>query len=132
MYSEYKVKVLVADDNRLVLAVVCRMLAALGCEATGTHDGLEALSRFEQEEFDLVLTDLDMPYMDGWGLARRIKFLEPMMPVIAMTGMHREEVLEHEGFIFLDRVLHKPVNLQWLDDAVAAALEFRQINVACA
>jgi two-component system capsular synthesis sensor histidine kinase RcsC len=132
MADEYKVKILVADDNRLVLTLVCRMLAALGCDARAAHDGLEALSRFEQEEFDLVLTDLQMPFMDGWGLARRIKSLEPQMPVIAMTGMGREEIREHRGAIFLDRVLYKPLNLDQLDDAVAAALESRQLKTACA
>jgi len=132
MLDESKVKILVAEDNRLILAVVCRMLDALGCEATGTSDGLEALSRFEREDFDLVLTDLQMPYLDGWGLARRIKSLAPCMPVIAMTGMGREEVLDRPGKNALDRVLFKPLDLAQLDDAVAAALESRQLRTACA
>jgi two-component system capsular synthesis sensor histidine kinase RcsC len=123
MANKSKLKILVADDNRLVLTVVCRMLDALGCDATGTSDGLEALSRFEREDFDLVLTDLQMPHMDGWVLARRIKSLAPGIPVIAMTGMGRKEVLDRPGKSALDRVLFKPMNLDQLGKAVAAALE---------
>jgi two-component system capsular synthesis sensor histidine kinase RcsC len=131
MSNESKVKILVADDNLLVLSVVCRMLAALGCEATGASDGRQALSRFEGGEgFDLVLTDLQMPHMDGWELARRVKSLAPDMPVVAMTGMGREEVEERLGASPLDRVLYKPLNLDQLDDAVAVALESRQLKYA--
>lgn len=128
MADEYKVKILVADDNRLVLTLVCRMLAALGCDARAAHDGLEALSRFEQEEFDLVLTDLQMPRMDGWLLARRIKSLAPGVPVIAMTGLRGREVLDRPGNSSLDRVLYKPLNLDQLDNAMAAALKSRPLK----
>jgi CheY-like chemotaxis protein len=130
MSNESKVKILVADDNRPILTLVCRMLAALGCEATGASDGREALSRFEGEGFDLVLTDLQMPHMDGWELARRVKSLAPEMPVVAMTGMGREEVQERLGGGALDRVFYKPLNLDQLDDAVTAALESRQLKFA--
>jgi two-component system capsular synthesis sensor histidine kinase RcsC len=130
MSNDSKVKILVADDNRPILTLVCRMLAALGCEATGAGDGREALSRFEGERFDLVLTDLQMPHMDGWELARRVKSLAPDMPVMAMTGMGREEVRERLGGSALDRVLYKPLNLEQLDDAVAVALESRQLKYA--
>jgi two-component system capsular synthesis sensor histidine kinase RcsC len=128
MANKSKLKILVADDNRLVLTTVCRMLKALGCDATGTSDGLEALSRFEREDFDLVLTDLQMPHMDGWGLASRIKSLAPGIPVIAMTGMGRKEVLDRPGKSAVDRVLYKPMNLNQLDQAVAAALESRPLE----
>jgi CheY-like chemotaxis protein len=129
MANKSKLKILVADDNLLVLTTVCRMLKALGCEATGTGDGLEALSRFEQEDFDLVLTDLQMPHMDGWVLARRIKSLAPGVPVIAMTGLRGKEVLDRPGKSSLDRVLYKPLNLDQLDKAMAAALKSRPLKI---
>ena len=128
MAHKSTLKILVADDNLLVLTTVCRMLKALGCEATGTGDGLEALRRFEQEDFDLVLTDLQMPRMDGWLLARRIKSLAPGVPVIAMTGLRGREVLDRPGNSSLDRVLYKPLNLDQLDNAMAAALKSRPLK----
>jgi two-component system capsular synthesis sensor histidine kinase RcsC len=132
MPIESKVRILVVDDSNVVLSMVCRMLEALGCEATGAQDGLEALCRFESEAFDLVLTDLQMPYMNGWMLARRIKSLAPATPVIAMTGLSREEVMERPGKNALDRVLYKPLNLDQLDQAVTAALEACLPKAACA
>jgi CheY-like chemotaxis protein len=128
MADKSTLKILVVDDNLLVLTTVCRMLKALGCEATGTGDGMEALSRFAQEDFDLVLTDLQMPRMDGWVLARRIKSLAPGVPVIAMTGLRGREVLDRPGESSLDRVLYKPLNLGQLDNAMAAALKSRPLK----
>lgn len=130
MPNKFNARILVADDNRFVLNMVCRMLSALGCETTGTIDGLEALNRFQREGFDLVLTDLQMPIMDGWELAERIKSLAPNVPVIAMTGMDRDEVLERQRKSALDHVVFKPLNLDALDNALASAMEPRQLNRA--
>ena len=122
------VKILVADDDDLILSLVCRMLRALGCEVTGARNGREALGCFEREGFDLVLTDLQMPYMDGWELALRVKSRAPQMPVIAMTGMGREEVMSRQGKSALDQVLFKPLTRNQLDQAVAEAVESRRVK----
>ncbi|RJP47850.1 MAG: response regulator [Anaerolineaceae bacterium] len=52
----------------MVLAMVCQMLTSLAYDVQEADHGLEALTLFEKEKFDLVLTDIQMPYMDGWEL----------------------------------------------------------------
>ncbi|RJQ77500.1 MAG: response regulator [Desulfobacteraceae bacterium] len=119
MSTESNLRILVADDNRMVLATVCHMLTALAYDVQEANHGLEALMRFEQEKFDLVLTDIQMPYMDGWELTRRVKSLVPRMHVIAMTGMSPAEVpviLEKTG---PDCILFKPLKMDELQEAMA-------------
>jgi two-component system, response regulator YesN len=68
------------------------------------------LELFRQKPCDLVLTDLDMPAMDGVTLARHIKFESPRVPVVLMTGnvLLEKEVLQDAGKAFINDVLHKP------------------------
>lgn len=61
----------------------------MGFEVALACNGLEALSLFIERRFDLVLTDLEMPIMGGWGLTRHIKERSPSTPVVLMTGTDR-------------------------------------------
>ena len=128
--TESKQKILVADDNRMVLTMVCQMLTSLAYDVQEADHGLEALTLFEKEKFDLVLTDIQMPYMDGWELTRRVKSLAPGMHVIAMTGMAQEEVPVTLGKSGPDHVLFKPLNIDELKEAMAFALLPRQLKSA--
>jgi CheY-like chemotaxis protein len=112
-------RILVADDNRMVLAIVCHMLKELDCDVQEAAHGIEALMRFRQKKFDLVLTDIQMPYMDGWELTRRVKSLVPGMHVIAMTGMAPEEIPATLGNRGPDRILFKPLKMDALQEAMA-------------
>ena len=121
MPAESKRRILVADDNCMVLDIVCHMLTALAYDVQEAEHGLAALRRFEQEQFDLVLTDIQMPYMDGWELTRRVKSLVPGMHVIAMTGMSPAEfpvTLEKTG---PDCILFKPLRVEDFENALAMA-----------
>jgi CheY-like chemotaxis protein len=130
MPADSNLKILVAEDNRMILSLVCEMLTTMAYDVQGANDGLEALRRFEREHFDLVLTDIQMPNMDGWELARRVKSLSPAMHVIAMTGMAPKEVPYPLGENGPDRILFKPLNLDELEDAMASALGARQREIA--
>jgi CheY-like chemotaxis protein len=123
-------KILVADDNRMVLTTVCHMLTALEYDVQEANHGLEALMRFEREKFDLVLTDIQMPYMDGWELTRRVKSLVPGVHVIAMTGMAPEEIPVALGKSSPDSILFKPLKIADLQDAMSIALVPRQLKTA--
>jgi two-component system sensor histidine kinase EvgS len=130
MPTDSRLKILVADDNRMVLATVCHMLTALAYDVQQAEHGLEALRRFEQEPFDLVLTDIQMPYMDGWELTRRVKSLVPGMHVIAMTGMSPAEVPVTLGKAGPDRILFKPLRIDEFENAMAMAFAARHLKTA--
>ena len=76
---------LIVDDEAAVADVLGDILGAIGHEATVVASGGEALARL-REDLDLVLTDLAMPEMTGWEVARAVKAIEPGMPVVLVTG----------------------------------------------
>jgi signal transduction histidine kinase/FixJ family two-component response regulator len=83
--------VLVVDDDPVNRLVLQKLLSTIGHLATQKDSGPGALAAIEREDFDLILTDLDMPGLDGIELARRIRALErrdrrPPPPIIAVTG----------------------------------------------
>ncbi|MFZ7126862.1 MAG: response regulator [Desulfobacterales bacterium] len=116
-------RVLVADDDRTVLNLLCRMLTRLGYEVTGCRDGVEALDGFKKRIFHLVLTDLQMPRMDGWELVRQIKALSPHLPVIALTGQCPEDIQAHLPDSGFDHILYKPFDIGKLNAAAKRALK---------
>ncbi|MGB8510964.1 MAG: ATP-binding protein [Pyrinomonadaceae bacterium] len=79
-------RVLVVDDEELVRDVLVEMLRELGQDVTEAGGGDEALERLARESFDLMLTDLSMPGVDGLTLAARARRLAPGMRIVLATG----------------------------------------------
>ena len=86
-------KILVVDDNELVRIGLTQMLSRLGYEVVATDNGEKGLDLFLKNRFDLVITDFEMPGMNGIDLAGHIKQRSPITPVILMTGMEKEATL---------------------------------------
>jgi CheY-like chemotaxis protein len=79
-------RVLVIDDSssiRLALAYLLRMEGFLVTDAAGGQDGLR---QFREAPVDLVVTDLEMPDLSGWEVARAVRLLQPDLPVLLITG----------------------------------------------
>jgi DNA-binding response OmpR family regulator len=86
-----RLRILCIDDNPQVREALKEMLVRNGHQVQACADGEEALVVFQSSKagkggFDLVITDLGMPHMDGKALARRIKELSPGTPVILLSG----------------------------------------------
>jgi two-component system, cell cycle response regulator len=84
-------RVLVVDDARLVRAMVLRHLRAGGFAADEAADGSEALRVLAQGEYDVVITDLRMPEMDGFEVLAAVKRIRPSVEVIILTGTHASD-----------------------------------------
>jgi PAS domain S-box-containing protein len=112
-------RVLIIDDEPLVRKTVANLLRAAGHIVTEAESGTSGLACLAQGPVDCVLTDLGMPGMTGWEVARAIKGQAPRLPVLLLTGWadHGEEQAEPEA---VDRVLHKPLRagdlLQAIDE----------------
>lgn len=89
--SEKTKRLLVIDDEDIVLLSCRRALSPQGYEVKAVNSGEQALSLLEKEEFDVVMTDLKMPDMDGIELLRRIKAQWPEIEVIIITGYQTVE-----------------------------------------
>ena len=83
MGSQARGSVLVADDSRVVAAVIASYLEHAGYEVRVARDGAEALRRLDTEAFDVVITDLGMPVLDGFGLLEAVRARAEMTEVIA-------------------------------------------------
>ena len=116
------VRVLLVDDETAIQKVVAKFLSRKGFVVTLAGDGREALAAFIEETFDIVLTDFNMPVMDGLSLAARIKKRSPDTPIILMTANEREYVLkEIKGWVFYS-VMFKPFTMQDLQSNIHGAL----------
>ncbi len=105
-------RILIVDDDGGVLKLVSRMAAHLGFRPTMAIDGVEALHRLARARFDLVITDYDMPFIDGYQLADQIKEQYFGTRVIIMTGHLEEDVgclTDSAGVV--DGLLFKPFSL---------------------
>jgi CheY-like chemotaxis protein len=80
------VRVLVIDDDEDVRGLIAEILTSAGHLVTDTSSGIEAIEIFKKNDFDLILTDLEMPEMSGWEIARLIKKLSPDSMIVLITG----------------------------------------------
>ncbi|HOM07629.1 MAG TPA: sigma-54 dependent transcriptional regulator [Syntrophales bacterium] len=79
-------RILIAEDEELIRQNLAEVLSASGYEVTTCADGKEAMEAFVRDTYDVVLTDLRMPHMDGLELLRLVKEMRPEQIVIIMTG----------------------------------------------
>ncbi|MBW2474938.1 MAG: response regulator [Deltaproteobacteria bacterium] len=108
-----KYKVLVVDDNESVRLLLKTKLSKSNFDVYCAKNVLEAFCKFIEEPFDLVLTDICMPGVNGNNLARYIRNLRAKTPIIAVTA---SPGLANEIF---DMVIEKPFGLKFLLDTVS-------------
>jgi len=112
--------VLVIDDEADICDLVAESLTSHGHRVTVAAGGREGLARFEAGHYDIVITDLSMPDLDGWGVARAIKASRSDTPVLLLTG--RADGMDPSVATLVDGILKKPFDLEDLTAAVSAAL----------
>jgi CheY-like chemotaxis protein len=113
-------RVLLVDDEEGVVSTISRLLERLNYQVVEYSRPAEALEAFRRtpNQFELVLTDLTMPLVNGLTLARQIHDLRPTIPVVLMTGYSGKAVdlkLDDAG---ISQVLSKPVSLRALAETV--------------
>ena len=118
-------KILVVDDEEVFAKVFEEMLSQCGHAVCVARTGEEAIEQFKKSNFDLVFTDLGMPEMSGWQVARTIKRIQPKTPVVLVTGWGTKALEEEADGAQVDMVLSKPVRFEELQSIVAKALSIR-------
>jgi CheY-like chemotaxis protein len=103
--------VLVVDDDEILLPLVGEMIARMGFKATIASNAIEALALLKAHHFDIVLTDFQMPQMDGFALAERIKKTTPDLPVVMMTGMRGSKIEDMLKSGLIDEIILKPFSI---------------------
>ena len=118
------ITILVIEDDPDVLNMIVRHLKYLDYKVIAAVDGMEGLKKLETGGYDLVITDIVMPYVSGVGLVTALKKKRPHIPVIAITGYGKEPeaaAMEKEA----DLVLAKPVKMAVLNNYISRLLSPR-------
>lgn len=114
--------VLVAEDNPINQMILREQLEQLGCQAVVASDGDEALGYWAQRHFDAVLTDINMPHVDGYELTRRLRAQGDLVPIIGATANAAPEERERCLAVGMASCLVKPITLQALYAALSSAV----------
>ena len=119
-------KILIADDERTILLMIQRLLNEQGHETCEASNGLAALQLFQTQFFDLVISDLRMPRMDGVSFLHEVKSLDPNVPIIVLTAYATPEILaeanERHAFTYLPKPFHPETLLQTVSGLLSAAV----------
>jgi two-component system capsular synthesis sensor histidine kinase RcsC len=107
-------RVLVAEDNAINAAIIKEQLEALGCSVIVTANGEQALAQWAPGRFDLLLTDVNMPTMNGYQLAAALREQDASLPIIGVTANALREEGERCAAVGMSAWLVKPLNLAML------------------
>jgi CheY-like chemotaxis protein len=125
MQEEKKKTILIIEDDLDVLSAFVKHFKHLGYEVAIATDGMEGLKKIDAGGYDLVITDIVMPFVSGVGVVTTLKEKRPDIPVIAITGFGKEPeaaAMEKKA----DLVLSKPVRMSDLKNYVADFLKARE------
>lgn len=103
--------ILVVEDDALSRLAVTEVLQDEGYEVFAAADGIEALSMFSVCQPDLVLTDLDMPHLDGMGVLAHVQRVAPHTPVMIFTADMTQDAEEKARSLGVRDYLNKPLDL---------------------
>lgn len=115
-------RILVADDEDSVRSFLERALTLRGHDVETAADGSEALAALARAEFQLLLTDIVMPVMDGIALALKAASEHPDLIILMMTGYAAEKQRAHNLESLIHDVVLKPFTMDQICGAVDAAL----------
>lgn len=124
-----KGRILIVDDEESIRSILSKYLAMLGYFIDTAEDGIKALKKLEEYDYDLVLTDLKMPNLDGRELLRQMADRFPQLPKIVLTGLGTNEdiILAQKSGAY--DFLTKPImDFDILNHSIERALEKKHLN----
>jgi DNA-binding NtrC family response regulator len=122
-----RAKVLVVDDDLNLLDLLVDTLSTIGYRTASAHGGVEALEKLKNDRFDLMITDIKMPDLDGIQLLKKVRRHYPEMPVLFITGYASPEMIGHSS---PDGLLAKPFRIAQIETLIEETLEHKRVPVA--
>ncbi len=122
-YAGKKIKILIVDDDDdSIRRTISKYLIRFGFDVVEADNGHKGHYLFSNTSFCLVITDLEMPEIDGWTLAFNIKKEAPHTPVIMMTGMDEGVFIQNKRENCIDIVMFKPFGMKELKENIKRLL----------
>jgi DNA-binding NtrC family response regulator len=109
-----KTTILVVDDNQDLLETFAMILKRRGYEVQTACDGLAAVDKFKEQNFDITLMDIVMPEMNGVDAFKKIKEIQPEASIILMTAYSDEELIRTAMDEGVTLIIQKPIRIDML------------------
>ena len=122
------IRILLIDDETIALTNLTHVLQREGYAVTACKDGESGLAELKRADFDLVLSDLKMPGIDGMAVLREVRARHPDVPVIMITGHASLDSAVEAMKAGAYHYLAKPFRLAEAREVVRAALELRRVK----
>jgi CheY-like chemotaxis protein len=116
--EDHGLRLLVVDDDDIILEVVTESLDDAGHHVDSFKQGADAIEAIGRNAYDVIITDLGMPGVTGWDVARSAKMHEPKLPVVVISGwgaQFTDDQLTDSG---VDAMLAKPFHLKMLRETI--------------
>ena len=123
-----KAKILIVDDEQVVLDSCRKILAAEGYEVFLASSAVEALAAMKTDEFSLLIIDIKMPEHDGMYLMQELNEHWPGTPVMVMSGYHTDQTIEDAKQMGAVSFINKPFTPDELINSVRNAIHFLKSN----
>lgn len=121
------IKILVAEDDKALNGLVCSYLSDNGYEAEACFNGKEALDKMKTQSFDMLISDIMMPELDGYELAKAVRLTDKEIPILFMTALDDKPSKQYGYKIDIDDYVVKPFDAEILMLRVGALL--RRANI---
>ena len=115
-------KILVAEDDRALNGLVCSYLRDNGYAVNACADGAQALAALEKETFDMIVSDIMMPNVDGFSLAEQVRLTNKTIPILFMTAKDDKMSKQFGYKLGIDDYVVKPFDLDELVLRIGAIL----------
>jgi DNA-binding response OmpR family regulator len=123
-------KVLVVDDEPAIRALVAKIVERAGHPVDTARDGAEAIQKIEQTQYAVVVLDLMMPNIDGYGLIQHLKMRDGVKPAVIVVSAGDSAALRQLDGAMVHSILRKPFDIDVLGDLITAAVKAAEENVA--
>jgi len=119
-----KIKILLTEDKKINQEIILGILEDSGIKIDIANNGQEAIEKYEECNYSLILMDIDMPIMDGYEATQRIRSIDKHIPIIALTAHNSLEAISKIKDVGMNEYINKPVELKRLYETF-----FRYINI---
>lgn len=113
---------MIAEDSSVIQTITKKVLEVQNCHITSVKNGRQVIEKLENEDFDVILMDINMPVMDGMDCARHVRSFtdrkKAATPIIAITGNARNYNMNDFEEVGINAFLLKPINFDKLVEAV--------------